>query len=541
MAELGRTDTSKSSIEQKAQFSADFGAVADLVVSDDRLEAFIRAPLPLHGSSDIEPIKKLIKKRGIKFGIVEDGAIREFLKTCNDPLKRFSVARGIAPSAGRPAEIVYHFNTEHETSGKILEDGSIDFHSMGDSPFVKKGQLVAEKRPMENPKPGKDIFGDALPVGGMTDCPLIPGNNVEMSPDGLKLFAAIQGQPVLDIKGGVSVLKQFTVKGDVNFKTGNIDYHGNVVVSGAIMPGFTVKCEELTVNEIDGGIIRITGNLNVSKGVINADIETQGGVQARFVNNSKIFAYRNMMITREIMESRIMISGSLTNDSGRITSSLIAARKGMSVRQIGTEKAAPSTIRVGSDDHVNWAVERLNEAMERIQGKLETAIKEKMGYDEENNRLHVEVANQTFAQEKITKNIDFIEKKISQSDHASRRKLSEELKELEKNLELADERIKSIFKDQDVYLKKIDACDAIIQELNTQMAGLKTEKAAIVDCLTKDEPIPVLKIGKRVYSGTRVSGTQSSMVLDKDLGAGRFIEVNTSDPETPRQMIFQGA
>ncbi|MBU0996388.1 MAG: DUF342 domain-containing protein [Proteobacteria bacterium] len=541
MAELGRTGDKKSRVDQSSAFSSEFGAAVDLVVSDNKLEAFVRVPVNLHGTTDIEPVKKLIKKRGIKFGIVDDAAIRKFIEHCKDPVEQFIVAKGVPARVGKPAEIVYHFNTTHETGGVIAEDGSIDFHSTGDSPFVKKGDLVAEKKPMENPKPGKDIFGETLPVGGVEDAALLFGDGVALSEDGFKLFATIQGQPVVDLKGTVSVLEQFTVKGDVDFRTGNIDYKGNVIVYGAVKHGFTVKCEELTVNEIDGGIIRITGNLNVSNGIINSDVETQGSVQCRFVNNSKIYGYRNMMVTREIMESHIAISGEFNNETGRITSSVVAARKGLSVKQIGTEKATYSTVKAGSDDHIRWVTETYDIQMERIQSELDQAIREKMTYDEENNRLHVEVANQTFAQEKITKKIDFTEKKIGEAkdNKEEKLKLVNELKELEKNLTLADERIKGIFEEQDKFLNKIDACDEKIKECNTNLSEIKKEKETLVELLTKEDPVPVLKVNKKIFSGTRIEGTMASLIVDTDLGMSKFSEIDTNDPDNPKQIVLQ--
>lgn len=540
LAEQDRTGKKKDAVPSTA-FSSEFGAAVDLHVSDDRVEAFIRVPPNLHGTSDIEPIKKLIKKRGIKHGIVDDNKIRAFIENCKDPQEKFIVARGKPVYIGKPAEIIYHFNTQHESSGVVQEDGSIDFFSTGDSPFVKKGELLAEKKPMEHAKPGRDIFGETLHVKDVADVVLDCGDGAELSEDGLKVTAIIQGQPILDMQGMVSVYEQFTVKGDVDFKTGNIDYKGNVVVSGTIKDGFTVKCEDLTANEIDGGIIKITGNLNISNGIVNADIETQGNIQARFINNTKIYGYRNMMVTREIMESYIAISGELNNDQGRITSSTIAARKGINAKQIGTERASYSTIKAGGEDHVKWIEGKYEIQMEEIQKNLELAIKNKMEYDEENNALHVEVANQTFAQEKIQKQMDFIEKKIGEAkdNKAEKLKLANEMKGLEKNLDQADERIKGIFEEQDKVLQKIENCDAIIKESNERLTELKNEKEASVAGIKEEDPVPMLKISKKIFSGTRIEGTEATMIVENDLGMSRFMEIETNDPENPKQITQQ--
>ncbi|MBU2627062.1 MAG: DUF342 domain-containing protein, partial [Proteobacteria bacterium] len=184
MAAQDRTGKKKSTVDQSSQFSSEFGAFVDLQVSEDRVQVWIRVPKTVQGTTDIEPVKKLIKKRGIKYGLVDDMEIRKFMKTCTDPHEKFVIAQGIAPSVGKPAQIIYHFNTQSEAAGVINEDGSIDFRARGDSPFVKRGQLLAEKKPMEQPKSGVDVFGETLLVGDVDDVPLEGGDGVELSEDG---------------------------------------------------------------------------------------------------------------------------------------------------------------------------------------------------------------------------------------------------------------------------------------------------------------------------------------------------------------------
>ncbi|MCK5100958.1 MAG: DUF342 domain-containing protein [Desulfobacteraceae bacterium] len=529
----------KSKIDESSAFDAEFGAFVDLRISEDRVVAFIRVPEAVLGTEDIGPIKKLIKKRGIKFGIVDDKSIRDFVKNCKDPAEKFNVAIGKPVKIGKPAEIIYHFNTEHDSAGVVNEDGSIDFTSRGDSPFVKKGQLLAEKHPMEHAKSGVDIFGETLLVGDVADVTLECSDGAELSEDGLKVTSTISGQPSIDLKGVVSVLEQFRVRGDVDFKTGNIKFKGNVVVDGTVKEGFMVECEELIANEINGGIIRIAGDLKVSNGIVKGDIQTQGSVQAKFINNSKIFGYRNMMVTREIMESMIAISGEINNEAGRITGSTISARMGFNVKQIGTEKAEPSTIKTGADDHIKWIEEKYDKQMREIQKDLDIIIQEKIDLDDENNALHVDIASQTFAQEKITKKIDFTEKKMGEVNKEEKLKLAKELKDLDNAVKQADERIKNIFEEQDKVLSKIEERDTKIAELNVELSGLQKEKKASTEALTKTEPTPIIKVNKKIYTGTRIAGTEASMIIKNDLGMSKFEEIDTGDPENPKQITHQ--
>lgn len=540
MAAQDRTGKRKTALDPSTEFSSDFGAFVDLQVSDDRVEAWMRVPKTAQGTSDIEPIKKLIKKRGIKYGVVLDAEIRDFLKTCTDPHEKFIIARGIAPSVGKPAEIIYHFNTEVDSAGIINEDGSIDFRARGESPFVKRGQLLAEKKPMEQPKSGMDVFGETLLVGEVDDVPLLGGQGTELSEDGLKLTAALTGQPSIDIKGVISVLESFTVKGDVDFKTGNINFSGNVIVTGTVKEGFLVECEDLTANEINGGIIRIKGDLKISNGIVNADIETEGGVQAKFLNKVKLYGYKNIMITREIMESYIAVSGALNNETGRITASTIAARRGLSVKQIGTEKAEFSTIKAGADDHIRWVAEKYDLKIEKLQRELDILFAKKNEYDEVYNAMHVDIANQTFAQEKLTKKIDFLENRLGEiKEKEEKEKSLKELKDIQATVQQADERIKALFREQDTVQQNSLACEQKIDALDQDIKAVQKEKDKIISRLEADPPIPELKALKKIYTGTRITGTTASMILKQDFGASKFTEIDSDNIDTPKQLIHQ--
>jgi hypothetical protein len=393
---------------------------------------------------------------------------------------------------------------------------------------------------MEQPRSGIDVFGETLLVGDVDDVPLEGGNGVELSEDGLKLTAAITGQPSMDIKGVISVLESFTVNGDVDFKTGNINFNGNVIVKGTVKEGFLVECEELTANEINGGVVKIRGDLKVSNGIVNADIQTQGSVQAKFLNKVKLYGYGDVMITREIMESHIAVSGALQNETGRITACTISARKGISAKQIGTEKSEYSTIKAGADDHIQWVAQGYDAKIEIKQRALDLTIAEKANLDDDYNALHVDIANQTFAQEKIAKKIDFLEKRMGEiKDKAEKANIVKELKELEVAVKHADERIKGIFERQDTVQQKSGDCEKRILGLNDEIKAIHTEKDKVISRLGKEDPVPELKVTKKLYTGTRITGTMASMILKKDMGASKFTEIDSENPDTPKLLIHQ--
>ncbi|KJR42203.1 protein of unknown function DUF342, partial [Candidatus Magnetoovum chiemensis] len=150
---------------------------------------------------------------------------------------KFVIAQGKSAFSGKKGEIHYFFKTDYTNPGKIREDGSIDFRDKGDMPHIKKGNIVAIKTAAEQPMPGIDIYGVEIPVDAVFDLPFAAGSGTVLSDDGLKIFAAIDGQPHVDFKGNITVNEELVIKGDVDLKTGNILFEGNVIVKGAVKNG----------------------------------------------------------------------------------------------------------------------------------------------------------------------------------------------------------------------------------------------------------------------------------------------------------------
>ncbi|GEM_PF-560427 len=518
-------------------------ALIDLQISADKTRAFIRIAKSLHGSSDTKPIKRLLKKHGIRFGIVEEKLLLGFMKYASDPEKKFTVAIGRDPEPGKNAQIKYHFNTQYQRPGIVGEDGTIDFRDRGDIPFVKKGSLLAEKILLKKGTPGMDIFGEPIPVDEVKDLPLKAGNGAKITGDGLKVYAAIDGEPSLNANGIISVFKELNIKKNVDFETGHINFQGNVFVRGIIKEGFQVNCVDLTAGEIHGGIIHVSGNLNVSTGIIDAKVSAQGNIKAKFVNNSKIDALGDITITREIMESDIAVSGECINENGRITSSVIAAKKGFIIGQIGTIKASASTIKAGVDDHMIRLTAVFDAEIEKQQKLIDIIEFKKKQLENKNFEMHRKISDQSFIQETMMKKISSLRQQIAslKGQRTKMIKISKEIKKTEQAAKESDETIQNIFEIQDQIMQEISKYEKEIDSAANTLEIIKLEKKAMEEIAEFDEPVPVVRVNRKIFSGTRIVGPKSSMVVKHDLGACKIMEIDSSDPDDHegRQMVIQ--
>ncbi|HCY83629.1 MAG TPA: hypothetical protein DHV36_00675, partial [Desulfobacteraceae bacterium] len=321
-----------------------------ITLSQSRAKAIIRVTRLNPKLLNLTCIKYYLAWYKISYGITSDDKICAWLKSLakkKDPenIAPFLIARGQEPVYPSDGEIRYHFPTDFLHAGKINDDGSINFRDRGEIPFVKANTFLAAKRSASKGKPGVDVTGKKIPVQDPVEKTFEAGPGTVLSDDGQKIYAACDGQPHLDARGRISVCPEMAIDGDLGFETGDVIFDGNVVVNGRVKEGFKVKCASLTALEIQGAEVDITGDLNVSLGIVDTElVNVKGSVQAMFVRNSKINAFGDLIVQREIVDSYIRLSGACINTAGSIINSKISANMGIDAGGIGTDLAKPTTL-----------------------------------------------------------------------------------------------------------------------------------------------------------------------------------------------------
>ncbi|MBU2630287.1 MAG: DUF342 domain-containing protein, partial [Proteobacteria bacterium] len=367
----GRKLSTKEQIQQNAPEESMF----QIAVSEDMLEAQIQVNKHFSGKITPDDILRFLSRHHVQFGIVRIEEIVGFLNSDFRKNKSFTVAKGKPSSPGCDASIVYHFDTDHLNAGVINEEGKIDYKERGEIPRVTSGDLLATKKPMKKGKPGIDVFSNSIPVTETSDINLKCGEGTRLSEDALKVYATIDGQPVLALTGTISVYAELIIKGNVDFNTGNIDFDGNVHVNGAIMNGFVVKCGNLSAKEIVSGKILAIGDVTIQGGIINADIKAEGDVKAKFITDSNIKSFGNVIVDKEVINSKIRSSGKFIAERGKIISSFISAKMGFESKEIGTDVSHPCRINVGLDENVKKRIQAFDHILNDKKKTLESLQK----------------------------------------------------------------------------------------------------------------------------------------------------------------------
>jgi uncharacterized protein len=204
-----------------------------------------------------------------QLGIVR-GIIDEKLSECleKDHIVNLLIAEGIPVVDDVDDRLELKFNAVRDPL-RIVEDksGRIDYKDVGAVSAVKKGEVLAIKHQGTEGSNGEDIHGKIIkkrerkPVNLKVGpgCALKDENTVE---------AAIDGKPY--VKNGMfCVFQVHEVMEDVDLKSGNIQFIGDVMVYGNVREGMKIQA---------GNSVNVNKNVEQAEIIAKGDITIKGNM-----------------------------------------------------------------------------------------------------------------------------------------------------------------------------------------------------------------------------------------------------------------------
>jgi len=488
--------------------------------SDNRIKAYIRLGKDAPETVTVYMIGRLLHKNGIVFGIVEEPVIEEWLYGNTGKEEKLLIAEGKQPVSSTQGEIHYYFPTNFKRAGRLNSDGSIDYRDRGEVPHVEEDILLASKILAEPGKPGLDVKGMEIFVPEPVDPAFSAGPGTRFNEEKTEIFSTTRGEPHLDVMGGVSVNKEFKVTGDVGFETGNIDFNGNVIVPGTVKEGFKVKCVSLTAKEICGAQVDLSGDLNVSTGIMDTKlINVKGNIQAKYIRNSTINSFGDLTVQKEIVDSTIYLSGACNNERGVILNSTLSAKLGIKAGAVGNESAASSVLTVGVDEHLIRLGDKMKSKLSVNRNIIQEFASEISQMKEVDKWLHGTITENAHIQDRAQIEIRELEKKRSAlngtSDIAALKSISDAIRKLEKKAKNAGEKINEWFERQDQIHHDISVKELEIEALENSNKQLVEELENLEQISNKFEPISTLDISKHIQSKTKIKAPHSYKIVDR--------------------------
>ncbi|WP_408956181.1 DUF342 domain-containing protein [Natroniella sp. ANB-PHB2] len=359
----------------------DRDAKVEIELTPDLMKAILNYYPPLGGEVlSITDILQKLEEKSVVAGIQ-----KEKLREVFDPEERledFVIAVGKGPIPGEDGVIEFKFNLDQKKNKVVeLNDGSVDFYNLNRIINVKQGEVIANKIPAVEGEPGRKVTGEKIPPAPVEKVELPQGENVEVSQDGLTLTAEIDGQ-VIEKNGTINILKVYTVEGDVDLTTGNINFNGNVVINGNVRDNMEVKAEgNIQVNgsvysaklEAEGQIIVQQGFIGRNKGLLKAE----GDILVEFIENGIIEGGGNLAVKNAIMHSQIDVEEKIVviEKKGLIVGGEVRAAQEIKANIIGSDLDTSTKIRVGVNPELRDEFKNKEQLYFEKKEKLDEVIK----------------------------------------------------------------------------------------------------------------------------------------------------------------------
>ncbi|NGQ94902.1 FapA family protein [Brevibacillus sp. SYP-B805] len=217
---------------------------------------------------------KRVLDRAAELGIVQGINHAEIVRACeSEEGGEFVIAVGREPEPGIDGYLEFMVDVSEQTSGpRERYNGTIDYREKKRIPSVKKGEVIAIVRPPREGRPGLTVTGVTLLPPPVRAMEVKTGKGAVLMEDGMKVVAIEAGRPHVQIRGRlakIAVLEKLYHDDDVDMRSGNIRFTGDVEIFGNVEEGMEVSAE---------GDIILHKNVNMAKITSGNSIEILGNV-----------------------------------------------------------------------------------------------------------------------------------------------------------------------------------------------------------------------------------------------------------------------
>jgi hypothetical protein len=332
--------------------------------TSDGLSAFVMVTSQREVSYPVpEEILNELKTHGVLYGI-DLTAIDEMVKLIIVN-KQVKAAIGTPPVPGIDGHVEIVADISSIGKPKVLADGRVDHHDITYVLSVAKGDILARHIPPVPGLPGTTVLGRPIQPPAPRDSHFGHGTGTLLSPvDPNLLLAEIDGGFWIDEQGAIEVHSEKKIAGDINYETGDINFPGDLIISGTVRSGFSVETKgSLIVNgSVEDCKIKCKGNIVIKGGAFGSgsgSIECKGSVKVRHLENFNTIAEGEVVVLEEILHGTVS-AGKLVI-AGSILGGTIASMTGIDADRIGSDAEIKTVLDIGKK------YERLQERYKLLQ------------------------------------------------------------------------------------------------------------------------------------------------------------------------------
>jgi uncharacterized protein (DUF342 family) len=368
-------------------------AIIQVTVSPDGMTAILTlerelgAGLPLSAERINKALMDAEVRRGIDGSEVAE-ALRVALERGTCPPR--IVARGEVPvpKGGQVLRWLVNFTAQPVT---LREDGRTDYKNQKRFVAVSEGLPLAELVTQGSQgKTGFTVQGKTLAPEAETQAAgPVPDHDETIREEpiegGGRWIAARSGELRFEENYG-SISSIHTVSGDVGLATGNLNFPGEIRITGKISSGYSIIAggDVIVQGVVEAALISAGGRAVVGQGIIGAGkgiVRSRRTIDAAFVEQATLLAVEDIRVKNSCLLCNIKTNGKLflAGEKGGLVGGLCRARMGVDTAIVGSERGNRTEISFGQDylvmDQIE-TTERETEKLKKALTELERRLKQ---------------------------------------------------------------------------------------------------------------------------------------------------------------------
>lgn len=352
-------------------------------VSSDGLKAYITMNLalsefePQNRKALIEEILGVLAANQIIYGIKTD-----VLKTGLKPLEKILIAEGIPAINGEDAKIRQY--SLESPKPQLIDNDRVNHYELNLIQHIDEGGWLGERIDPTPGLPGKTVTGKTIaPIPGKMLPLLYDRVSVrEEYKDGVTTLYARKSGAVQYKGDKIAVYDYMEIKGDVDFRVGNVDFDGFLTVKGTVEDNFIVAADrdiEIMGEYGVGAAQKIesrNGNIYIKGGIAGkgrASIRCTRNLYVKFLKDVEVICDGTVYIGFYSMNANIRAKQVIIESNrGKIIGGTIHADILVEAAEIGNRAESRTIIRLNGFDRgtmksrLDYIVEKLEQARDQI-------------------------------------------------------------------------------------------------------------------------------------------------------------------------------
>jgi len=239
---------------------------------------------------------------------------------------------------------------------------------------VKEGDILAVRIPEGQGVAGTSIFGSPLPAEPGKPYELRPAHNISVTADRNELRADCAGI-IIKKDNLISIKNDLEIKGNVDFKVGNISFTGKVIINGDVLPGFKIESESdiLIHGQVEASsVISTGGTVQIEKGIIGKDstyIFGKSQVIVGFAQDAILKSEGTISVESSLLHCKVLCNEfKTTGANSSVIGGEIVAYHSIAVESSGNEEETHTVLKIMDQKSIELIDKRkkLSEALDQL-------------------------------------------------------------------------------------------------------------------------------------------------------------------------------